>query len=662
MHNLEFKILVLESLQQALKEISSAEKSADVASISAQITAIQLKIVAAQKQLAELNKKKALATAQPVTAETVSESKEDSFIKTLPKLKNKLKGGKGDKLKPEGADPTQLKMGLKIEMEHTKDKEIALEIVLDHLAENEHYYSDLKKMEAKEKLGENIMNLKDFYFDDEKIILKETKEKEDNISIPDFKKYLKEKKIVITISDDKIKKWLSQRSLKGKSFNELGKLFNKWYIKNESILKEVKEKEEKVPEITYDFKDIDLVNWYQLHMGIRVEETNHPNWDKNKIEAEVVKNLEDNPVYYTDLSNEETLKKLSHGDKDFSMLAKVEDEPTDWKEEKIDEQQAEPIEDLDTPKFKDDHIKPEKVKQLKESLKDIIKEVLNEEYHSMEWPYYKISKVDGELYDENGILLNYPHRPFESIEDAEEFLIKNDIRGNVKGYTNEGPRKKVVKEDRLSPEDADYSTDKKGIYAYLKKNKAGNFTKLIKSLEEIDTTLKDISEKKKELTKQQDVKKSEHAEQDEKLRQMVLDLFDAEESANTLYVEANGSLLTLAKKTDKNIDSKETNTNVDYKAAWDAVTDLYANTDIGLVNQMNELLAKFTTVTEIEKKAYKRNLSRGVKEESILKDVLNEFKLVDLWNNFITYFKQFNIWKKVFGKKLDITNQIIEKL
>jgi len=38
-------------------------------------------------------------------------------------------------------------MGIKVEMEHTKDRAIAREIALDHLTEDPKYYSKLKKVE-----------------------------------------------------------------------------------------------------------------------------------------------------------------------------------------------------------------------------------------------------------------------------------------------------------------------------------------------------------------------------------------------------------------------------------------------------------------------------------------------------------------------------------
>ena len=64
-----------------------------------------------------------------------------------------LKGGKSDKVPLSKLNKTQLGMGIKIELEHTKDKRIAKKIAADHLAEQylkgkkQDYYTRLKKME-----------------------------------------------------------------------------------------------------------------------------------------------------------------------------------------------------------------------------------------------------------------------------------------------------------------------------------------------------------------------------------------------------------------------------------------------------------------------------------------------------------------------------------
>jgi len=60
---------------------------------------------------------------------------------------DKVKGGRADKKKPEDFDQKELKMGIKIEMEHTDDAELAKEIAMDHLTEFPDYYSRLEKME-----------------------------------------------------------------------------------------------------------------------------------------------------------------------------------------------------------------------------------------------------------------------------------------------------------------------------------------------------------------------------------------------------------------------------------------------------------------------------------------------------------------------------------
>lgn len=49
-------------------------------------------------------------------------------------------------------DPRELKMGIKVEMEHGMGKNQAEKIAKDHLKENPKYYSDLKKCQTKLKV------------------------------------------------------------------------------------------------------------------------------------------------------------------------------------------------------------------------------------------------------------------------------------------------------------------------------------------------------------------------------------------------------------------------------------------------------------------------------------------------------------------------------
>ena len=79
---------------------------------------------------------------------------EDEYAKALKKeydidlsqFKDKIKGGKAD-TKPITKYPLdQILQGIKVEKEHTKDNMAALEITKDHLEEDPHYYTKLKKV------------------------------------------------------------------------------------------------------------------------------------------------------------------------------------------------------------------------------------------------------------------------------------------------------------------------------------------------------------------------------------------------------------------------------------------------------------------------------------------------------------------------------------
>lgn len=68
--------------------------------------------------------------------------------------KQKLKGGKGDKMTPDQVNYYEFRKGWKHEMEHTDDIDKAKEIALDHLCEDPMYYTRLEMIEFKGKKKE----------------------------------------------------------------------------------------------------------------------------------------------------------------------------------------------------------------------------------------------------------------------------------------------------------------------------------------------------------------------------------------------------------------------------------------------------------------------------------------------------------------------------
>ena len=71
--------------------------------------------------------------------------KEISRTYHRPETKEIIKGGKGDRKPDSDFDSHELEMGIKTEMEHTGNRAMAKEIAKDHLTEDPHYYSKLKK-------------------------------------------------------------------------------------------------------------------------------------------------------------------------------------------------------------------------------------------------------------------------------------------------------------------------------------------------------------------------------------------------------------------------------------------------------------------------------------------------------------------------------------
>ena len=67
------------------------------------------------------------------------------------KKKQKLKGGKGDKMTADDVNYYEFTKGWKHELEHTDDIDKAKEIAIDHLSEDPNYYTRLEMIEFKAK-------------------------------------------------------------------------------------------------------------------------------------------------------------------------------------------------------------------------------------------------------------------------------------------------------------------------------------------------------------------------------------------------------------------------------------------------------------------------------------------------------------------------------
>jgi uncharacterized alkaline shock family protein YloU len=65
-------------------------------------------------------------------------------FKQILEWEDEMSGGVADKCKPSDFDQEVLMKGIHVEMEHTDDIAIAMEIAMDHLAEDPNYYEKLE--------------------------------------------------------------------------------------------------------------------------------------------------------------------------------------------------------------------------------------------------------------------------------------------------------------------------------------------------------------------------------------------------------------------------------------------------------------------------------------------------------------------------------------
>lgn len=65
-------------------------------------------------------------------------------ISKLKEIPDQIPGGRADSMPDSMFDQSQLQKGIEVEMEHTKDKDLAKEIAKDHLLEAPLYYLDEK--------------------------------------------------------------------------------------------------------------------------------------------------------------------------------------------------------------------------------------------------------------------------------------------------------------------------------------------------------------------------------------------------------------------------------------------------------------------------------------------------------------------------------------
>jgi hypothetical protein len=230
------------------------------------------------------------------------------YITNVTSFKDSVKILKNKGILNEVIKPSELAMGIKIEMEHTDDMAVAKKIAMDHLAENPNYYSELKSSGI-----DTAQGLKSTIDNGDANLNKANPR--DGFSLGFFEE-----------SEDK-------------SLNEAKDEKGRWTNANGKSM--------------YDqFKEIDNLNGQEVLIGIDWEMQCNPDLSKRDIVKKVIKNLKKNPIYYTawDMSGVEGYEP--------EYMSKSSN-PEDWQMQPLDKNMGnvvdkkmgmQPVKDVEKPK------------------------------------------------------------------------------------------------------------------------------------------------------------------------------------------------------------------------------------------------------------------------------------------------------------------------
>ena len=130
------------------------------------------------------------------------------------KVRDFLPGGLADGIPDSAFNKVQLRKGIKVELEHTKNKELAKEIAKDHLTEHPDYYKALRKMEDRlekrrmrdPEIFDTVGERDETDFD---FVLSELKSKKDFIQTFDKPKYANNERVQRELKKNKkfVEEW-----------------------------------------------------------------------------------------------------------------------------------------------------------------------------------------------------------------------------------------------------------------------------------------------------------------------------------------------------------------------------------------------------------------------------------------------------------------------
>lgn len=233
-----------------------------------------------------------------------------------------------------------------------------------------------------------------------------------------------------------------------------------------------------------------------------------------------------------------------------------------------------------------------------------------------------------------------------------------DIHGDYiwveKQNENKNMKKRILKEERLSDQFAEYKVKDEKIKIILKNQQASKLTKIVNAWNDLSKQVNILDDQRKSIAASLATTKTEVEKLRDDAREAIIEIVDVNEAVMSIVVECAGSTLSLAKETDQ---AQTTDIYIDYKQAWESLYKLLEG-DTGLKKMMDDTI-KANTNVELSITQAKRAL-RLKQKEGFYKSgkILTEISLQLYFDKIINFIKK--LIKKLWNT-IDINKSQVKK-
>lgn len=275
--------------------------------------------------------------------------------------------------------------------------------------------------------------------------------------------------------------------------------------------------------------------------------------------------------------------------------------------------------------------------------------------NSLEYRFlFQFKHLNGRI--PKSFVLDVNYKPF--IEKYTAMGNIKEVNGNYiwinKQNENKNMKRKIIKEERLSDQFAEYKVKDEKIKVILKNQQASKLTKYVNVWKELTKKVDALKLQQTEINTFLSAAKDEVETVRDAARDAIVEIVDVNEAAMSIVVECASSTLSLAKETEQ---STVTDTFIDYKNAWEELYKLVEG-DNGLKDMLDKTIKANTTVQLTISQA-KRSLRLKTKE-SINKSnkLLTEISLKIYFDKLIKYVKDSakKLWSLISVNKKKVNN------